>query len=122
MWPLLLKFIRGQNYGKTCIKGISCCHGNHIFDIVPLAISNRILLLEWCLHKTLSTQNFNFAVSFITWVVELCWQQKYFRISLLLYFFQRMKSFHRSSCRSENLLCETSQPVEPTEGDDTFTV
>ena len=32
MWPLLLKFIGEQDFGKILVKGITCCHGSPVFD------------------------------------------------------------------------------------------
>ena len=32
MWPLLLKFIGEQDFGKILVKGITCCQGNPVFD------------------------------------------------------------------------------------------
>ena len=32
MWPILLKFIGKQDSGKILRKGMTCCHGNPVFD------------------------------------------------------------------------------------------
>ena len=34
MWSLLLKFIGEQDSEKIYIYGITCCHGNAVFDAV----------------------------------------------------------------------------------------
>ena len=36
MRPLLLKYIGEQKSGKFCVKGITCCHGNPIYDALIL--------------------------------------------------------------------------------------
>ena len=71
--PLLLKIIAEQDFVKFFVKGITCCHGNPIFDamfsqiltfLFFLLINNFVKTIANCLSQSQEIENISQLINF----------------------------------------------------------